>query len=93
MSLEKPSWLEEEAARAETLNEKGITSNRNAPQIIKVKREPPRKQRNIYVQDDYWYALNDLINVQKKVGNRAPKLVEEAILMLLKKYDRDTSQL
>lgn len=94
MSHKQPNWMQQEQNRAEDLKETGNTSNPKAPQLIKVVREPSRKQKNFYIQDSYAEAFEDLVFKQKKAkGKKAPALAEQALMLLFEFYNEDTSNL
>lgn len=83
-----PNWLEEEQKRASKINVTNETNNNDAPRIVKVKREPIRKQKAFYIQEIYASTFEDLAYKQKKSkGKTAPQLAEEALLMLFEKYE------
>lgn len=64
----------------------GFEENR-APQVERVRREPPRKQKAFYIQEWHSEAFEILAFKQKRTtGKRAPELAEEAIELLLEKY-------
>lgn len=86
--------MDEEESRAEEITETGGTSNPKAPQLVKVSREPARKQKAFYIQESFAEMFEDLAYLEKKEkGKKAPQLAEEALLMLFKKYKMDTSKL
>ena len=88
MPQPKPSWMDEEENRAEDLKQKGQTANHNAPILQRVTRAPSRKQKAFYIQDQHAEAFETLVFKQKmEKGKKAPELAEEAIEMLLAKYD------
>lgn len=90
----KPAWMEEEEERAEETADTGKTANANAPKMVKVHREPSRKQKAFYVQDTYAEAFDELVfRERKKKTAKGPQLIEEALIMLFKKYGVDTSKL
>ena len=94
MPSNKPNWMDEEENRAEKIAEIGGTSNPKAPQLIKVNREPARKQKAFYIQENFSEMFEDLAYLEKKKnGVKAPQLAEEALLMLFKKYKLDISKL
>ena len=94
MQHNKPDWMAEEEERAEDLTRKSETSNNTAPQLIQVKKAPPRMQKAFYIQEKYAEAFEDFVYKQKKKkGKKAPELAEEAIKMLLNKYGEDTKHL
>jgi hypothetical protein len=94
MSHKQPDWMNQEEQRADNLANIGQTSNNDAPQLVRVKREPPRKQKAFYIQEKYAVAFDDFAYKQKKAkGKRATELAEEAIKMLLDKYGEDTNNL
>lgn len=87
-------WLEEEESRANKLNDSGVTANPKAPQLVRVKKEPARKVKGLYMQEKYIEYFDELVFKQKKIkGKTAPELAEEAVFLLLKKYKHDTSNL
>jgi hypothetical protein len=94
MEHQKPGWMNEEEERAEDLTERAETSNNTAPQLVRVRKAPPRMQKAFYIQEKYAEAFDDFVYKQrKKKGKKAPELAEEAIKMLLKKYGEDTKNL
>lgn len=95
MQNNKPDWMDVEQQRADDLSEtKGAVVNHMAPQLVRVKKAPPRMQKAFYIQQKYVEAFDDFVYKQKKIkGKKAPELAEEAIKMLLKKYGEDTKTL
>lgn len=94
MPHNKPDWMNEEEQRAEDLVDTGQTANHEAPQLVRIKKAPPRMQKAFYIQEKYAEAFEDFVYKQKKQkGKKAPELAEEAIRMLLKKYGEDTKNL
>ena len=84
------NWMEEENARATSLTKSGETTNNNAPRLVKATKKPTpiRHIRSIYIQDSYGKEFDKLAFEQKMVkGKKAPDLMEEAIELLLKKYN------
>jgi len=80
-------WLEEEENRANKQNKTGETVNPKAPQLEKVKREPARRVKGLYLQEHYIDAYDRIVFEQKKIkGRTAPELAEEAIRGLMLKY-------
>ena len=91
---DKPDWMNEEEDRAEQTANTGKTTNDNAPKMVKVTREPTRKQKAFYIQNTYAEAFEDLVHAQKRLkGKKAPQLAEEALDLLFEKYEIDTSKL
>ncbi|PCI98739.1 MAG: hypothetical protein COB14_07525 [Alphaproteobacteria bacterium] len=82
-------WMEEEDDRAEKQDALGVTANADAPVLVrKREQEPPRATKGFYIQDVYSRGFDRVVFEQKMVkGKKAPELAEEAILLLLKKYD------
>jgi len=84
------NWIDEENARASELAKTGTTANNNAPLLVKTTKKPApaRHIKSIYIQDSYSLAFDKLVFEQKIAkGKKAPQLMEEAIELLLKKYD------
>ncbi len=84
------NWIDEENARASELARTGNTTNNNAPLLVKNIRKPApvRHIKSIYIQDSYSLAFDKLVFQQKIAkGKKAPELMEEAIELLLRKYD------
>jgi hypothetical protein len=84
------NWIDEENARASELAKTGTTANNNAPLLVKTTKKPVpvRHIKSIYIQDLYSLAFDKLVFEQKIAkGKKAPELMEEAIELLLKKYD------
>ena len=87
------NWINEENARATNLAKTGETMNNNAPRLIKAtnKPTPARIIRSIYIQESHCKAFDKLAFAQKMVkGKKAPELMEEAIELLLKKYNAES---
>jgi hypothetical protein len=85
------NWIDEENARASELTKTGNTTNNNAPLLVKTTKKPApvRSIKSIYIQESYSLAFDKLVFEQKIAkGKKAPELMEEAIGLLLKKYDR-----
>lgn len=95
MPSNQPNWMDEEENRAEQVTETGQTTNPNAPQLARVYRQPPRKQKPFYLQESYIETFDDFVHEYKKgvKGNPAPQLIEEALRLLFEKYKVDTSKL
>ena len=94
MQNNKPSWMNEEEQRSDSLTKRHEVSNTTAPQLVRVNKSPPRMQKAFYIQEKYAVAFEDFAYKQKKnKGKRAPELAEEAIKMLLEKYGEDISTL
>jgi len=96
MSNNDAGWLSEEVERA---TDKPVTPgkrpNPKAPRLEPVHREPPRKQKALYLQQSYIDVFDRLVFDEKRKvkGNPAPKLAEEALQLLFKKYGLDISSL
>jgi len=86
--MAKPAWMEEEQERAEDLKKSGATANNTAPKLARVTRAPKRMQKAFYIQNIHAQAFEKLVFNQKmKKGKKAPDLAEEAIELLLNKYE------
>ena len=86
------NWINEENARATNLAKTRETMNNNAPRLLKATKKPTpvRHIRSIYIQDAHGKAFDKLAFEQKMVkGKKAPELMEEAIELLLKKYNAE----
>jgi hypothetical protein len=86
------NWIEEENARAKDLARTGGTSNNNAPRLVVSKKKvmPTRVVKNLYIQESHIRAFDKLVFSQKmQKGKNAPELAEEAIELLLKKYNAE----
>lgn len=93
-----PDWMGKENSDADSRNNKTTrtrkTVNSKAPQLIKSHREPSRKQKNFYIQDNHAVTFEKLVFDQRqKTGITAPELAEMALEMLFKKYKMDVSNL
>lgn len=89
MANSKPAWMEEEQERAEDLKKTGATTNDSAPKLERVTRAPKRMQKALYIQNKHAQAFDKLVFDQKIIkGKKAPELAEEAIELLLKKYNQ-----
>lgn len=78
-------WVAEEDERAGTQTTQ--VANDAAPQMVRVKRAPARKQKAFYIQDRYAQAFERLAFEQKQAnGTKAPALAEEALDLLFAKY-------
>ncbi|MBL6985249.1 MAG: hypothetical protein ISR74_06605 [Candidatus Thioglobus sp.] len=95
MPNKQPGWMDEEETRANQVAETGKTSNPNAPQLVRVTRQPSRKQKPFYLQESYIETFDDFVHEYKKgvKGNPAPQLIEEALRLLFEKYGVNTSKL
>ena len=85
------NWIDEENARASELAKTGATTNNNAPLLVRTTKKPAlvRHIKSIYIQDSYSLAFDKLVFEQKIAkGKKAPELMEEAIELLLHKYER-----
>ena len=84
------NWIDEENARASHLAKTGTTANDKAPLLVKTTKKPApaRHIKSIYIQDSYSLAFDKLVFQQKIAkGKKAPQLMEEAIELLLNKYN------
>lgn len=84
------NWIEQENARAQELASAGKTTNSNAPRLnlTKKKPAPARIIKSIYVQESHSRAFDKLVFDQKMAkGKKAPELIEEAIELLIEKYN------
>lgn len=89
--MSKPTWFNEEEARATKLAKQEGIVNQDAPQLKRVQKEPKRIQKAFYIQPKYAEMFEDFVFKQKrKNGRKAPELIEEAIKMLLEFYGEDT---
>ena len=95
MSSKQPDWMNEEEERAEQVAVIGQNPNPTAPQLVRMTREPPRRQKTFYLQEVYIDMFEQLALSQKKKvkGNPAPKLAEEALRLLFEQYNVDTKEL
>ncbi|MBV1929685.1 MAG: hypothetical protein KUG81_09270 [Gammaproteobacteria bacterium] len=68
--------------------------NNKVSKLVRVEREPDRKQKGFYIQPSYAEAFEDLARAQKRGGGKkATELAEEMIFDILVKYGFDTSEL
>lgn len=84
------NWIDEENARASELAKTGTTTNNNAPLLVKTTKKPApvRHIKSIYIQESHSIAFDKLVFQQKIAkGKKAPQLMEEAIELLLHKYE------
>lgn len=89
MTKSTPAWMQEEDDRAEGLQRSGTTENAVAPKLERVIRAPKRMQKAFYIQNQHSAAFERLVYEQKTVkGKKAPELAEEAIELLLAKYEQ-----
>ncbi len=87
MSADQPDWMDAENNRADDLADTGMMENPSAAKLVRVNREPPRFQKNLYLQKEIIDAFDQLVLQQKMIkGKKAPELAEEAIQLLLMKY-------
>lgn len=87
--MSQHSWMEEENKRAEQLTKTGKTNNSQAPKLVKSKKitAPERIRKGFFIQEKYVMAFDKLIFEQKMVkGKKGPELLEEALMLLFKKY-------
>jgi len=91
MSRNTASWIDEEEERAEQQAETGTTPNAEAPQLVRrLVSAPPRATKGFYIQEKHSMAFDRLVFTQKQAkGKKAPELAEEAIEILLKKYNME----
>lgn len=83
-------WIKDENNRATDLAKTGETLNNQAPRLVAFKKKvtPLRMVKSIYIQPFYSQAFDKLAFDQKlQKGKNAPELMEEAIELLLKKYE------
>ena len=84
------NWMDEENARAINLSETGKTTNDKALRIKSVSKEISTKRsiRSVYIKEFHQRMLDKLIFEQKMIGGKkAPDLLEEAIELMIKKYN------
>lgn len=95
MSRNDASWMDEEDERAEVQAKSGGRSNSQAPQLVRKEvKAPPRATKGFYIQEKHSMAFDRLVFSQKQAkGKRAPELAEEAIELLLKKYQLNINEL
>ena len=82
-------WMKEENQSAEILPE-GQVANPSAPRLVQTTRmkAPTRSTKGFYIQDAHSHAFDELVLIQKRQkGPKAPDLIEEAIELLLNKYN------
>lgn len=91
MSRDKAAdWMDEEEERAETQANSGQLVNPEAPQLVKAKKQaaPSRSTKGFYIQEKHAMAFDRLVFEQRQAkGKKAPDLAEEAIELLLNKYN------
>jgi len=85
------SWMDEEEERATQQAEQGGPPNTEAPQLIRKKiGAPARATKGFFIQEKHSMAFDRLVFTQKQAkGKKAPELAEEALELLLKKYDME----
>ncbi|MBO9492195.1 hypothetical protein J7384_17675 [Endozoicomonas sp. G2_1] len=85
---EKPSWMQDEEKRADELANSPQTTNAAAPRLVKVTREPPRRQKPFYLSEPYIKTFEQLCFDQKNTpgGKKSTHLGEEALNLLFEKY-------
>ena len=89
--MTKPNWMNKENKKAEDTKE---LPNSDAPQLKRVEKEPSRRQKSFYLQDKISEAFEDFAILEKRKSKRkAPGLIEEAIIDLLKKHGVDVKKL
>ena len=84
------NWMDAENTRASNLAQIGETVNNSAPRLQKAvkKLAPVRHIRSIYIQASHGRAFDQLVFNQKMLkGKKSPDLMEEAIELLMRKYD------
>lgn len=84
------NWIDEENARASELTKTGTTANNNAPLLVKTTKKPTpvRHIKSIYIQESHSIGFDKLVFEQKiSKGKKAPELMEEAIELLIQKYN------
>ena len=85
------NWINEENLRAKDLTKTGKTTNNNAPRLVKdiKKTNPTRYIKSIYIQESHIKLFDKLVFEQKMIkGKKSTELMEEAIELLIKIYDK-----
>lgn len=92
----EPDWIDGEEQRAETLAKSGKKVNN--PSALKPKKRganqttPPRTLKGFRIRADYQQQFDELAAREKHIsGKKGPDLIEEALEMLFRKYDKNTS--
>lgn len=88
--MSQHNWMEEENRRANQLSKTGQTVNRKVPKLVRAKKvsAPVRTKKGFFIQEKYAIAFDRLVFEQKTVkGKKGPELLEEALEMLMRKYD------
>ncbi len=82
-------WMDEVDSQAQ--DHSGTPPNAEAPILVREKAKSPRRAtKGIYIQEKHSIALDRLAFSQKmKKGKSAPQLAEEAIELLMKKYNME----
>lgn len=80
----EPDWLDGEAERAAQLRDSGKKVNN--PSASKM---PPRTLKGFRIRQDYQQRYDVLAaTVKHTQGKKGPELIEEALEMLFRKYDK-----
>lgn len=83
----EPDWLDGEAERAAHLHDSGQKVNN--PSATKM---PPRTLKGFRIRQDYQQRYDILAaTVKHTEGKKGPELIEEALEMLFRKYDKVSS--
>ena len=79
-----PEWLDGEASRATQLHDSGKKVNN--PSASKM---PPRSLKGFRIRQDYQQRYDVLAaTVKHTQGKKGPELIEEALELLFRKYDK-----
>jgi hypothetical protein len=88
-----PDWMEQENAKAKKQADNGGRTNAKAPHLVKQISKPKketvvRSVKGLRIQKPLQMKFDELVFRQKQVGGKTgPELADEAIKLLLKKYN------
>ncbi len=91
--MSQPDWLNQEDKRAGRLSASGkVVSNPAAPKPRARDQKPQPIERSLKgfrLRVDYQQIFDSLVAEQKHItGSKGPDLIEEALLLLFKKYKK-----
>ena len=88
----EPDWLNGEANRADKLHKSGQGVNNPSarkPKAANNEEKPPRSLKGFRLRNDYQQRFDELAAREKhQSGLKGPDLIEEALELLFRKYDK-----
>lgn len=90
----EPDWLDREVDRADELHKSGKKVNnpsarRTTRKPVTETAPPPRTLKGFRIREDYQQRYDVLVaTVKHTEGKKGPELIEEALDLLFRKYDK-----